>query len=167
MLFISGYLFSYEKNIIKIIFLIVILHYSFLYIANYKTVYIQNLKKEQKEKLYISDKISVFYLSQNKSAIIPYDTDITQMIALYDPELKIKKITQTSKNQAYLYYISQVYNINIAKGFDIILVPREQAIKTFFKNGGVITEEELKNIKFSNILKLNNKLIYQIKYKTL
>ncbi len=128
----------------------------FIYIYyNYYNFNIIHSYKLARKSLYITDKLSVFYLQQGKPAIIPRQ----QMIYIFDyiyPERLCKMKEYNNKifhkdKVLYLVYLEKNYGIDVSPG--ITFLDNDDAIKLYYKNGGTFTREEISKLKFSNIMK--------------
>lgn len=110
----------------------------------------------RKEVLYIADKMSYFYFSKMKPAVISVE-GIDLILPTYNNHFP-KDLEDTTgesyknkiyRNLIYLEYINKTYNIDTTPG--IMFVPYEQALEIFEQNGGTLTKEELNELKFSKI----------------
>ena len=157
LLFTSGVVISNEKskrrkNIIICLILTCIISYIMLYIKSFSEDSADI--KIRKETLYKYDKMSVFYFNQNKTAILPNGWEI-QMF-MYEGEKDSVDLPYVDPNKifyeddsTYLFYIHYVYKVDVSPG--VRFVPTEQAMEAYYKNGGTLTEEELKELRFSRI----------------
>ncbi len=162
-LYISGILTVSEINIFKKLryfnyFLITILLISciiylipFFKYTELRTYYNPQMKKL----LYISDKISLFYLKQGKTIIFPYNKYIQNSILNVNISGSLEnynnEIFHKTDDVAYLKYLEIIYKIDTSPG--IMLMDTDKAISLYFKNGGRLTTKEIENMDFS---KLNN-----------
>ena len=92
--------------------------------------------------------VSVSYFQfKNKDIKLP-------VLVLEDDSYK-GKIYTIREHPRYFVYLHTVYNVNVNQGIEF--KPDKEALKEFFDNGGILTEEELKNLNFSNIKVENSK----------
>ncbi len=99
-----------------------------------------------KQNFYITEKMLRFYYLKKQIPIIQYKIDFYEyMFQDYDLE---KPEIQLENRLSRMYY-PQIYKdkTSIEKGYNLSF----NAIEEFYENGGVFTEEELQNIKFSNL----------------
>lgn len=144
-----------NKNIIKNIFCIIFCLYCGINIFRY----CENKDfwcLEDKKFFYSADKMSVFWFSQGKTAIVPVDNlnIIVPVIKWFFPE-EIANNTYRGivfyKNRCHPYfsYLEKAYGVNTNPGMTFL--PYDEALEIFKQNGGVLTEEELNDLKFSRI----------------
>jgi hypothetical protein len=111
---------------------------------------------ENKQTIYMTDKIAVFYLKQGKTAIVPVDDIhvIVPVLKWFFPEEITNntyrgKVFYKDKCWPYFLYLSKVYNVDTTPG--MMFLPTEEALEEFRKNGGVLTNLEMQKLKFSII----------------
>lgn len=154
-LLISGYLIKNKNPRIIIyngIILLsgIILFYSFSVINNFKEMFPIN---NDKQILYIVDKITIFYLSKGETAIIPKELpfyiipDIRPIKLNITPQLYQKVYTR--EEASYLKYIEKNYKIDAEPG--LTLTSFKNAMDLYRKDGGKLTNEEVNKLKFSRI----------------
>jgi hypothetical protein len=110
--------------------------------------------KEDKKKIYTFDKIAVYHLKNNRTAVLPKD----YAYAILPDNIFPKDIATNNfskeiyyKND-YLTYIKKTYGVDVSKGMSF--ETNDEAINYFIKNGGELTNDELKKLDFSVIHKL-------------
>lgn len=138
----------------KILFIFVLLISILIYnFNNFEKIYLSDYNA--KRTIYIADKYSVFYFRKKQTAILPKE-NIDCIMPISNNLMPVDLNTEAYKSKiyykekySYLYYINYLYNVDVSYGmkFDFY----KNAESSFFKNGGTLTEEELKNLKFSNI----------------
>lgn len=150
--FVWGYLLFKEIKFLTIFvsFSVVFGFYIHMY---FKPIHWIDIVQDNKKFVYVMDKISLFYLKQGKTAILPYSKkqEILIMVPnIYDktPKKYLYK-NYTLDASFYLGYLKKHYKVNVTPGF--IFKPQKEAMEEFKANGGKITQQELKELKFSNI----------------
>lgn len=158
-LFILGYMFF--KKIYKhfTVTTSIFIVGCFIFLIRYSTpISISDISNRQT--LYIMEKLSVFYLQQGKTAILPAE-NADSILPAYNNHMP-KELEDKSgkayenkiyKNYTFLKYIYYVYKLDISPGMMFIPGNREKALDIFKANGGTLTNEELETLKFSNIQK--------------
>ena len=152
-----GYILSIEKNSkMKIIILILsIFISSSLIIQNFSLEKIKFIHsyKNIKESMYINDKISLFYLKQGKTVVIPKEQFFYIIPDIHPDELmsnkQIYKQIYDKERARYLIYLERNYKVNVSSG--ITFLPYNDAMEKYKKLGGNFSEEELEKIKFSKL----------------
>ena len=157
LLLLFGYIInSQPKKLIKVIMVCVLLCSSGVLIFNHFTfekMMFWHSHFSPKKLMYINDKISLFYLKRNKTVVLPKEqfVYIIPYIAPADlnekPELFGK--TYTKEETLYLVYLEQNYKVKANSG--ITFKTYDEALKEYEEAGGTFSEEELKELKFSNI----------------
>ena len=152
-LYLTGYISKLNNKDAKYLIYNILIFCSFMYIIlYYKDLRIDLYTPEMKKNLYITDKIAVHYLRQNKPAIINIENKINYLIGEY-VHLGDKYQNTIFKLQRYdfryLGYLNTIYKVNIEPG--IMYKNKESSENEFEKSGGTITEEELKKLDFSKI----------------
>ena len=102
--------------------------------------------KEIKEIQYISEKIIRFYSLRNEIPYIPYEYTMESKYSVWfenDEEI------ECANNSILLAYFTKIYKNDfvLQQGY----CRSRNALEKYYENGGVFTEEELQNIKFSNL----------------
>ena len=148
-----GYICSIFTKTKILLWLIIILIFTYIQ-YNRDFLNVELVDGNGRQITYTADKIAVFYFKKGKTAILPRE-DIDAIMPtsnnLMPKELEDEDyIGKVFTDYKYLEYIQKVYNVDSSKGMTFL--PYEQAIQEFYNNGGVITEEELKELKFSKIL---------------
>lgn len=151
----TTYIYNMFNNKAKIITLALFVFCSCTYILNsgLKIFDLKIYTKETRTKMYICDKLSIFYLSRNKTAVLPNNLpfEIVQGIDPYDLKTNPQIYTKTYKNISYLRYIRHCYKVDTKEG--ITFLPYNEAMEEYRKNNGELTDEELKRLDFSVIKK--------------
>lgn len=105
---------------------------------------------KMRKSVYMTDKILLFYLKQGKTAVLPslFEEPFIPLDIHYE---QILNKHYTLESSPYLLYVKKFYNVNVTPGF--IFKPTEEALKEYEKAGGTLNDEELKELKFSNLNK--------------
>ena len=134
-----------ERNIIIIISIISLI----LPICGKYNFEISDILKTTRETLYKFDKMSVFYFKQGKTAVLPVENaDLILPVHVIDETREVQK-DKIYNDCIYLDYLKKQYNVDSSSG--ILFMNEEDAINLYRQNGGILTEEELKKLRFSNI----------------
>ncbi|MBQ4078329.1 hypothetical protein IJD15_04030 [bacterium] len=150
-LLLVGYFFGkmnkYNKNIVIIIFSMIIPFVLILNLIKREANFFQfEPMKEIKEIQYISEKIIRFYSLRNEIPYIPYEYTMESKYSVWfenDEEI------ECANNSILLAYFTKIYKNDfiLQQGY----CRSRNALEKYYENGGVFTEEELQNIKFSNL----------------
>ena len=143
---------SYGFFILFLIICINIPKFSFDLDHNYNDI-------KLKQYIYLLDKISVFYLKQGKTAILP-KSQVYRVLPENVMPSNLNNIDDSEQifyfsndvyehQNFYLKYIEKIYNVDISPG--MTFRNDEDAIKIFLKNGGSIKESEIKLLDFRKI----------------
>lgn len=105
--------------------------------------------------MYLNDKMTMFYLKQGKTVVWPKE-QFVYIIPYISPDDLAEKPELYSKiyskeEASYLIYVEQNYKIKAENG--ITFKPYDEALKEYEKAGGTFSDEELKELKFSNLNK--------------
>lgn len=95
--------------------------------------------------------MSVFWFSQGKTAIVPVDNlnTIVPVIKWFFPDTYRGIVFYKNRCYPYFSYLEKSYGVNTNPGMTFLLY--DEALDIFEQNGGVLTEEELNDLKFSRI----------------
>ncbi len=154
----------------KVILLILILVPCLIFIFNnYKNRNFSDINK--KKSIYISDKLAVFYYTHGyETAILPAETT-NNILSVWNDNIPMNiknnnyegKKYIIEKYPLYVRYILKYYHIvktenNIPLDYTVKIKPIDEALNDFYKNGGVLTQDELDKLDFSLIEKqdINN-----------
>ena len=114
----------------------------FIYKNNIEKKYINYDVMEVKKKYYIAHKLVRFYTLKNKNPFYP--TNMTFYMELSPEDKMISENIEILSYSMYLIYQDE----NILK---LKLKITDDTLEKFYNDGGSLTEEELKNIKFSRL----------------
>lgn len=153
--FIAGFIFNKIqikiKSYIKICIFVLIILFSVFSINA-----LEPAPKFVRETLYKLDKYSVFYFKQGKTAVLS-DKNIEFIMPLYTnhmPKDLEDKTGNAYKNKIYndypyLEYIKKMYKVDTSKG--MTFKSEDEARLDFINSGGILSDEELKKLDFSEI----------------
>lgn len=141
--------FNYALVLILIIFSGIYLR-PFIFTSENKNYYELNMK----QKLYIADKISLFYLKQGKTIIFPYNEFFQKSILNVRTPGSLEnynnEIYHKGEDVDYLEYIENVYKADVSPG--IKFQKDNDAISIYLKNGGEeILKNEIEELDFSKL----------------
>ena len=160
----SGILYIFYYKITKICITLITIFLLFLFIYNVQYLYMHysdiinkipiiSWYKEIKRDNYIAEKIMRFYYLKNETPILPeklVSDDATISSILFRYNFKGEKV-----NCSTTYFMSKRYypviykdNSSLEKGYCF----SQNAFEKFYRSGGIITEDELQDIKFSKLL---------------
>lgn len=156
LMYITGYTYHFLNNKIKVknIPIIIFLVSVILYNTSIEFRYTTCFWKEARKNLYIAEKLSLYYIKQNKTAILPNNLipiEIVQGVYPWDMRDKPEIYTKTYTDTPYHRYLKLVYGVETTKGMTFL--PNEEAIRIYKENGGKLTDEELEKLDFRNIEK--------------
>ncbi len=125
-------------------------------IRYFEVIKISDISRRQN--LYVMEKLSVFYLKQDKTAILP-SKNADLILPTYNNNMPKDLEDKTGfaykdkiyKGYAFLQYINYIYNVNVEPGMQFINGGIEEALQIFKTNGGIISKNELKKLNFSKI----------------
>jgi hypothetical protein len=160
-LYLFGYIYNsleykrFINNALIIISLFIISLYSYNIFTNYCDRLCFSTNSERRD-MYIADKISVYYLKNNKDIIFPLNIDF-QLDVIWGYEIEFSnndKMTicnQDKEKNPYLNYLNYVYSIKLPECVTFRL--NDDALRIYRDNGGILTDEELEKLDFRNIEK--------------
>lgn len=142
-----------KKSLIILFILYLIIGIKFVE-ENFEITSFSDYKR--KEILYIADKLSVFYFSRNKTAVLPRE-NIELILPIYQnsmPKDLEDKTGNAYKGKIYndiLYfkYLKNNYKVDTSAG--CMFTDMKTALENYKEEGGVIKENELNKLNFKNI----------------
>ena len=122
---------------------------------NNKPLSPMKLNKDIKKYIYATEKITLFYLEKNKTAILPFSYKQKLILIGKSSNLKDNKQMLNKKytidSSFYLQFLKEYYKIDTTPG--IIFKQPKEALKEFQEAGGKISKKEVKELKFYKIRK--------------
>lgn len=161
LIFITSIAFGFFISLIKIssikaVIQIIIIALLFCYIPNPKFIYekykyYNEVNKNIRTDIYKLDKIAVFYFSKNQDAYLPKDYLYMFMEKVFHIFGERLKREHDDVIYFYRHYIELTYNNNKFIENKVIPMNSKEAFEKFEKEGGIIAEEELKNLNFTSL----------------
>ena len=136
-----------EKIKLYPVFIALFVVFSAISFTHLKQICFIFINPELKKMVYITDKLSLFYLKQGKTAVLPEYTG-NHFLPITD-DSKAQGELYTIDDSLYLYYLEKFYSLDVKPGY--VVKSKEEAMKEFKDNGGSLTREELKTLKFSTL----------------
>ena len=154
---------NYTKHIVlcfnNLILVLLVVELMICKVNSHNIFHTNSFFYDIKKSYYICEKMIRFYSLQDKIPVLPaeYIKDILGVdregnVSLFQAELTDKKTNLYKENMYFNVYYSKIYNQqNIPQSYYVT----DSAMDKFESEGGSFTEEELNELKFSNLFNEN------------
>ena len=153
-LLVWGSIIKKPKKLFAILIAVITLFVLNMHLNN-KPLSPMKLNKDIKKYIYTTEKITLFYLEKNKTAILPFSYKQKLILIGKSSNLKDNKQMLNKKytidSSFYLQFLKEYYKIDTTPG--IIFKQPKEALKEFQEAGGKISKKEVKELKFYKIRK--------------
>ena len=153
-LLVWGSIIQKPKKLFTILIAVITLFVMNMYINN-KPLLPMQINKEIKKYIYATEKITLFYLEKNKTAVLPFSYKQKLLLICVSASLQNNKQKKNKKytidSSFYLQFLKEYYKIDTTPG--IIFKQPKEALKEFQEAGGQISKKELEELKFYKIRK--------------